>query len=149
MSINVSPHEPAADSSSESPLRLTSVVAVSRELYAAHPPDRYTVSVAFSRRVLPAEARLIQGPETHDRLREQGYGHVSLVINEARLDIVNTSLEELKARLAPAIGALIRNISDQTRRERELRDEAALSKRRADEALRQEIETLARSISFD
>jgi hypothetical protein len=149
MSINVSPHEPAADSSPESPLRLTSVVAVSRERYAADPPDRYTVSVAFSRRVLPAEARLIQGPETHERLREQGYGHVSLVINEARLDIVNTSLEELKARLAPAIGSLIRKISEQTRRERELRDEAALSKRRADEALRQEIETLAHSISFD
>jgi hypothetical protein len=128
---------------------LTSVVAVSRERYAADPPDRYTVSVAFSRRVLPAEARLIQGPETHERLREQGYGHVSLVINEARLDIVNTSLEELKARLAPALGALIRKISEQTRRERELRDEAALSKRRADEALRQEIETLAHSISFD
>jgi hypothetical protein len=149
MSINVSSHEPARDNSPESTLRLTTVVAVSRELYAADPPVRYTVSVAFSRRVLPAEARLIQGPETHERLKEQGYGHISLVINEARLDIVNTSLEEIKAGLASVVGSLIREISEQTRREREQRDETALSKRRADEARRREIEVLAHDISFD
>ncbi|WP_262107517.1 hypothetical protein [Arthrobacter sp. Marseille-P9274] len=149
MSINVSSHEPARDNSPESMLRLTSVVAVSRELYAVDPPARYTVSAAFSRRVLPAETTLIQGPATHERLSKQGYGHISLVINEARLDIVNTSLEELKAGLASLVGSLIREISEQTRHEREQRDEAALSKRRADAARKQEIETLAHDISFD
>ncbi|MGM0928090.1 MAG: hypothetical protein ACQEXN_00070 [Actinomycetota bacterium] len=149
MSINVSSHEPARGNSPDSTLRLTSVVAVSRELYAADAPARYTVSAAFSRRVLPAEARLIQGPATHERLREQGYGHISLMITEARLEIVNTSLEELKAGLASVIGSLIREISDQTRREQEQLDEDALSKRLANEARRQEIETLAHDISFD
>jgi hypothetical protein len=92
---------------------------------------------------------LIQGPATHERLSKHGYGHISLVINEARLDIVNTSLEELKAGLAPVVGSLIREISKQTRHEREQRDEAALSKRRADAARKQEVETLAHDISFD
>jgi hypothetical protein len=149
MSINVSSHEPARENSPDSTLRLTSVVAVSRELYGADPPERYTVSVALSRRALPAEANLIQGPATHERLREQGYGHISLVIAESRLEIVNTNLEELKSGLAAVTGLLIREISDQTRREQEQRDEDALSRRRTDEARRQQIEALAHDISFD
>jgi hypothetical protein len=149
MSVNVSSREAAGDNSPESTLRLTSVVAVSRELYAADAPARYTVSAAFSRRVLPAEARLIKGPAAHERLTEQGYGHISLVLDEARLQIVNTSLEELKSGLASIIGSLIRDISEQTRREQEQRDEEVLSKQRADEARRQEIEALAHDISFD
>jgi hypothetical protein len=149
MSVNVSSREAAGDNSPESTLRLTSVVAVSRELYAADAPARYTVSAAFSRRVLPAEARLIKGPTAHERLTAQGYGHISLVLDEARLQIVNTSLEELKSGLSSIIGSLIRDISEQTRREQEQRDEEVLSKQRADEARRQEIEALAHDISFD
>lgn len=43
----------------------------------------------------PAEARSIQGRTTHARLDEFGYGHVSLEIDDRRLKIVNTNLEEL------------------------------------------------------
>ena len=71
------------------------------------------------------------------------------MIEEARLQIVNTSLEELKSGLASIIGSLIRDISEQTRREQQQRDEEVLSKQRADEARRQEIEALAHDISFD
>lgn len=149
MSINVSSGAPAGGVSPDSTLRLTSVVAVSREMYAGQAPDRYTVSAVFSRRVNPAESRLIQGPAAHERLAEQGYGHVSLVIDERRLEIANTSLEELKAGLAPVIGALIREISEQTRHEQEQRDGEALLKSQTEAAHRKEIEALAGEISFD
>jgi hypothetical protein len=62
---------------------------------------------------------------------------------------VNTSLEELKAGLAPVIGSLVRQISELTRHEQQQRDEETLSKSRADEARRKEIEALAGEISFD
>jgi hypothetical protein len=149
MSINVSSHGQAMDSSPESTLRLTSVGAVSREAYAREAPPRYTVSAVFSRRVNPAEARSIQGPTTHARLEELGYGHVRLVVDDRRLEIVNTNLEELKSGLASVIGSLVREISDQARLEQEQRDEAALVKSMADDARRKEIEALAHDISFD
>jgi hypothetical protein len=149
MSINVSSGEPAVDNSPESVLRLTSVVAVSREVYEEKAPDRYTVSAVFSRRVNPAEARLIQGPSAHERLAERGYGHVSLVIDDRRLEIVNTNLEELKAGLASVIGSLVREISEQTRREQLQREEDALLKSQAGEVRRKDIEAKAHEISFD
>src|SRR4029453_14698867 len=149
MSINVSSHGQAMDSSPESTLRLTSVVAVSREAYGREAPPRYTVSAVFSRRVNPAEARSIQGPTTRARLEELGYGHISLVVDDRRLEIVNTSLEELKSGLASAIGSLVREISGQMRVNREQRDEAALVKSMADDARRKEIEALAHEVSFD
>jgi hypothetical protein len=125
------------------------VVAVSREVYGREVPPRYTVSAVFSRRVNPAEARGIQGPTTHKRLEELGYGHINLVIDDRRLEIVNTNLEELKSGLASTLGSLIREISDQMRLEQEQRDNAALLKSRSDDVRRKEIETLAREISFD
>ncbi len=149
MSINVSSHGKAMDSAPGSTLRLTSVVAVSREAYVTDPPPRYTVSAVFSRRVNPAEARLIQGPASHTRLDEAGYGHISLVIDDRRLEIVNTNLEELKAGLASVLGSLVREISEQTRLEQEKRDEAALTKSKSDDARRQDIEEQAQGISFD
>jgi hypothetical protein len=99
--------------------------------------------------VNPAEARSIQGPTTHARLEELGYGHVRLVVDDRRLEIVNTNLEELKSGLASVIGSLVREISDQARLEQEQRDEAALVKSMADDARRKEIEALAHDISFD
>ncbi|MGW9415516.1 hypothetical protein [Arthrobacter cupressi] len=149
MNTNVSTQGQTKDDSPGSTLRLTSVVAVSREVYGHEVPPRYTVSAVFSRRVNPAEARSIQGPTTHERLAELGYGHISLVIDDRRLEIVNTSLEELKSGLASALGSLVREISDQMRLEQEQRDDAALLKSKADDARRKEIEALAHEISFD
>lgn len=149
MSINDPSRGQASGGLPETTLRLTSVVAVSREAYAREAPKRYTVSAVFSRRVNPAEDRSIQGPATHARLEELGYGHISLVVDDRRLKIVNTNLEELKSGLASAIGSLVREISDQMRLEQEQRDEAALGKSRADEARRKEIEALANEITFD
>ncbi|WP_133206701.1 hypothetical protein [Arthrobacter terricola] len=145
----MSSHGQVMDSSPESTLRLTSVVAVSREAYALKAPARYTVSAVFSRRVNPAEARSIQGPTMHARLEELGYGHVSLVIDDRRLKIVNTNLEELKSGMASVIGSLVRETSDQMRLEQEQRDEAALVKSKADDARGKEIEALAHEITFD
>jgi len=149
MSINDPSHGQVSDGSSASTLRLTSVVAVSREAYAREAPKKYTVSAGFSRRVNPAEARSIQGPATHARLEELGYGHISLMVDDRRLEIVNTNLEELKSGLASAIGSLVREISDQMRLEQDQRDEAALVKSMADDARRKEIEALSNEISFD
>jgi len=149
MSINVSNHGKARDDTPESTLRLISVVAVSREAYAVDPPPRYTVSAVFSRRVNPAEARSIQGPASHAGLDEAGYGHISLVIDDRRLEIVNTNMAELKAGLASVLGSLVREISDQTRLEKEKRDEAALMKSMSDDARRKDIEEQAQGISFD
>jgi hypothetical protein len=71
------------------------------------------------------------------------------MVDDRRLEIVNTNLEELKSGLAPAIGSLVREISDQMRVEQDQRDEAALVKSMADDARRKEIEALSNEISFD
>lgn len=92
---------------------------------------------------------MIQGPTAHERLVELGYGHVSLVIDDRQLEIVNTSLEELKAGLASVLGSLVREISEQTRHEQQQRDDEALLKSQTEEARRREIEALANEISFD
>jgi hypothetical protein len=147
MSTNLS--SSAADTSPESTLRLTSIVAIPSELYLGKAPARYTVSAAFSRRPNTAEAKLIQGMAVHERLAEQGYEHVRLGIEERRLEIADTNLEELKSGLAKVIGALVREISDQARHEQQQRDEAALQKSRAEAGRRKEVEELARQITFD
>ena len=148
MSVNDPSHGQVSDGSLGSTLRLTSVVAVFREAYAREAPKKYTVSAVFFRRVNPAEARSFQGPSTHARLEELGYGHISLMVDDRRLEIVNTNLEELKSGLAPPIGSLVREISDQMRVEQDQRDEAALVKSMADDARRMEIEALSNEISF-
>jgi hypothetical protein len=71
------------------------------------------------------------------------------MVDDRRLEIVNTNLEELKSGLASAIGSLVREISDQMRVEQDQRDEAALVKSMADDARRKEIEALSNEISFD
>lgn len=147
VNANVSSNEP--DISPESTLRLTSVVSVPSDLYAGKAPAKYTVSAVFSRRANSAESRMIPGPASLERLAEKGYGEVRLVVDDRRLDILNTSLEELKSGLASVIGALVRDVSDQTRHEREQRDADALVKNKADAVRRREIDDLAHQISFD
>ncbi|MBT2553855.1 hypothetical protein [Arthrobacter sp. ISL-5] len=149
MNANVSPREPVEDTSPESTLRVSSVVSVPRELYAGTAPARYTVSARFSRSVNPVESKLIPGPAVRERLAEQGYGDVSLYVDDRRLEIRNTSLEELKSGLSTLIGSLVREISEQSRHEREQRNEDALLKSQADEARRKTIDALAHEISFD
>lgn len=92
---------------------------------------------------------MIPGPAVRERLAEQGYGDVSLYVDDRRLEIRNTSLEELKSGLSTLIGALVREISEQSRHEREQRNEDALLKSQADEARRKTIDALAHEISFD
>jgi hypothetical protein len=149
VNANVSYRDPVEDTSPESTLRVSSVVSVPRELYSGTAPARYTVSARFSRRVNPAESKMIPGPVIHERLAERGYGHVSLFIDDLHLEIRNTNLEELKSGLSTLIGSLVREISEQSRHEREQRNEDALLKSQADEARRKTIDALAREISFD
>jgi hypothetical protein len=147
--MNTNLSSSAADTSPESPLRLTTIVAIPSQLYLGKAPARYAVSAAFSRRPNTAEAKLIQGTAAHERLAEQGYEHIRLRVEERRLEITDTNLEELKSGLAKVIGALVREISDQARHEQQERDEAALQKSRAEADRRKEVEELARQISFD
>lgn len=149
MNANVSSNEPAVDTSPESTLRLTSVISVPSDLYAGKPLAKYTISAGFSRRPNSAESRIIAGPASLERLAEKGYAEVKLAIDDLRLDIQNTSLEELKSGLASVVGALVRESSAQARQDREQRDADALVKSQADEVRRREIDDLAHRISFD
>lgn len=74
-------------------------------------PVRYTVEAVFTRRPEREEIVAILGDGATRRLAEQGYPNVELAVTDRRLEIGNTSLEELGAGLATAIGDLLAGIS--------------------------------------
>ena len=74
-------------------------------------PERYTVTVGFTRRPLDREVAIIEGDLTRMELTGAGYEGVSLTAVDHRLEIGGTNLQELKAGLATLIAVVVQNAS--------------------------------------
>lgn len=74
--------------------------------------ERYTVPTILNRRPSRSEHERLNHLAASDRLSEAGYPDVGLILNERRLDITNTTLDELGEGLALLLGALIQELSD-------------------------------------
>lgn len=74
-------------------------------------PDRYSVTAMLTRRPSHFEIAAIHSCETSDRLDRAGYPTVELSVSDRRLQIANTSLEELRDGLSTVLADLIRDIS--------------------------------------
>ncbi|MDQ0710161.1 hypothetical protein QFZ52_002813 [Arthrobacter woluwensis] len=74
--------------------------------------ERYTVPTILNRRPSRSEHERLLHLAASDRLTEAGYPDVGLILNERRLDITNTTLDELSEGLALLLGALIQELSD-------------------------------------
>ncbi|WP_344777448.1 hypothetical protein [Gryllotalpicola kribbensis] len=74
-------------------------------------PDRYSVTAMLTRRPSHFEIAAIHSRETSDRLDRAGYPTVELSVSDRRLQIANTSLEELRDGLSTVLADLIRDIS--------------------------------------
>jgi len=78
-------------------------------------PDRYSVTAMLTRRPSHFEIAAIHSRETSDRLDGAGYPTVELSVSDRRLQIANTSLEELRDGLSTVLADLIWDISRQGR----------------------------------
>jgi len=85
-------------SSASAPLGLGSVLVGSlpSALMTADAPARYTVEAVFTRRPQREEIAEILGDETRETLVREGYPTVELTVSDRRLEIANTTLEELR-----------------------------------------------------
>ena len=95
------------------PLGLRSVLTASLPgaLLTADAPDRYTVEAVFTRRPLQEEIAEILAQETRDLLAQAGYPAVEVDVSDRRLEIANTSLEELRDGLASVLADRLARIS--------------------------------------
>lgn len=75
-------------------------------------PDRYTVEAVFTRRPEEDEVRGILADGTRRFLAEAGYPAVAVTVADRRLEIANTSLEELRDGLAHVLADRIAGISE-------------------------------------
>jgi len=140
-----------APSPEDQRLHLTSILISSlpSTLFTDEAPDRYTVEAVFNRRVEHEEVAEIEGTRTRDVLTEAGHSTVELRVSDRRLEIANTSLEELRDGLASVITDILDHISEESQN---ARDDVIL---RAEQAASQEhdrvvaVELLAMSVEFD
>jgi hypothetical protein len=82
--------------------------ALPHELGTDAEPERYVVPAVFSRRVLPEERALIEGPATADRLAGRGYPEVGLKVADRRLEISRTNLAMLSGEAEAARAARVK-----------------------------------------
>lgn len=134
----------------EQAIALNGVVASALpwNLRTAGEPSKYTVVVALSRRAEPYEIELVQDPSTVRRLHDAGYEDVRLAIAGRRLLVENTSLEQLRAGLAPELARIFRDISiaaqaQKGQRQSEFEAQVLLERDR-----REAVEALAEEIRF-
>ncbi|WP_181445601.1 hypothetical protein [Gryllotalpicola protaetiae] len=80
-------------------------------VHTAGGPEHYTVSVVFTRRPTAGEIDAINGPETRAALENAHYPQVTLKVSDRRLEIGNTSLEELGNGLARVVAGMLARIS--------------------------------------
>jgi hypothetical protein len=85
--------------------------ALPPELGTPAAPDRYTVPAVFSRHPLPREVEILEGADARDELARSGYASVTLKAVDLRLEIGNTTLDELESGLATVLGTMLRNVS--------------------------------------
>lgn len=132
-------------------LGLGSVLAGSlpSALMTADAPVRYTVEAVFTRRPQREEVVELLGDETREVLIRSGYPAVELTVSDRRLEIANTTLEELRDGLGTVLADRLAAISD---RAHERRDAAALRDEKTAEGERERaaaVVALAASVSFE
>ncbi|QKJ18858.1 hypothetical protein [Microbacterium hominis] len=88
-------------------------------LLTDHAPERYTVEAVFTRRPERDEVTAILGSETRERLTTAGYPTVEVTVSDRRLEIANTSLEELGDGLATVLADRLAEISGDVRARRD------------------------------
>ncbi|MDF2919300.1 MAG: hypothetical protein K0S70_3517 [Microbacterium sp.] len=94
-------------------------------LMTEDPPARYTVEAVFTRRPGKEEIRAILGGSTRELLEHSGYSDVELTVSDRRLEIHNTTLEELRDGLAELVALRLAEISERVRSEKEASDDSA------------------------
>lgn len=131
-------------------LGLTSVLVGSlpAELMTDKAPERYTVEAVFTRRPGKEEVLEVVGPQTRDALGRAGYPDVTLTVSDRRLEIGNTTLEELRDGLGAVIAARLADITvgvqdEQNAAASRARDVAATEHDRAEA-----VAALAHSVTF-
>ncbi|MHA7984760.1 hypothetical protein ACX9R5_03050 [Rathayibacter sp. CAU 1779] len=99
-------------------LRSVLVSSLPAALLTDAAPDRYTVEAVFTRRPEPQEVAEILGNETRTFLTDRGHSTIELRISDRRLEIANTSLEELRDGLAGILEELLAEISIRVKSQR-------------------------------
>ncbi|PSS43153.1 hypothetical protein C6401_14005 [Arthrobacter woluwensis] len=74
--------------------------------------EKYTVPTILNRRPSQSEHERLNHLAASGHLAAAGYPEVGLILNERRLDVTNTTLDELHEGLALLLGALIQELSD-------------------------------------
>ncbi|MBF4561155.1 hypothetical protein ITJ43_03305 [Microbacterium sp. VKM Ac-2870] len=132
-------------------LGLGAVLAASlpSALMTVDAPSRYTVEAVFTRRPQREEIADIIGADTREFLSRRGYTEVELAVSDRRMEIANTSLEELRDGLGAALAELLAAISTHAQ---ERRAAAALRDEKTAESERERAEAvvaLAASVRFE
>jgi hypothetical protein len=115
--------DPAPGSQGGLSLRGVLDSALPHELGTDAEPEHYQVSAVFSRRVLPEERALIEGPDVASTLARRGYPGIGLTVADRRLEISGTNLAMLTGGLAAELAALLRDVEQQVVSDRERRDD--------------------------
>ncbi|MGO2141647.1 MAG: hypothetical protein ACTH30_14690 [Leucobacter sp.] len=132
------------------PLGLGSILVDSlpTELLTDTAPSRYTVEAVFNRRIKEAESKSLLSEETLQALKEEGFPEVRLSVSDRRLNIQNTTLEQLRDGLASTLAMLLARISEDVERA-QAADDLRLSDGLEEERRRLEkVNDLARSVVF-
>lgn len=74
-------------------------------------PARYTVNAVFTRRPSAGEIQGLEGKEAREWLDRAGFTEVTTRVSDRRLEIGNTSLEELQGGLAAVLAGLLVRLS--------------------------------------
>ncbi|WP_347038470.1 hypothetical protein AAHB37_18515 [Glutamicibacter halophytocola] len=112
-------------------------------------PEKYLVAVVFNRRAEPEEADFLTGTAVKERLRSAGYPDVELNVVNRRLEISNTSLEELRDGLSVAIARELAGVEQKFERERVARNAQFRKEVDAESKRSEAVQLLAQSITFD
>lgn len=118
-------------------------------LFTDQAPEKYLVAVVFNRRAEPEEADFLTGTAVKERLRSAGYPDVELNVVNRRLEISNTSLEELRDGLSVAIARELAGVEQKFERERVARNAQFRKEVDAESKRSEAVQLLAQSITFD
>ncbi len=133
------------------PLLLTTVLfsSLPPNLFTDESPEKYTVDAVFNRRVESSELSAIESFTSLEVLSRSGFGDVALEVQDRRLRIHNTSLEQLRDGLATVIARLLTDIW--TDNERKRLEAVVVARADAERELEraQAVLDLAREVSFD
>ncbi len=112
-------------------------------------PARYTVSAVFTRRPSAGEVDAIDGAVARAWLDRAGFPHVTTRVSDRRLEIHDTSLEELADGLAPAIAALLADVSSVDADRAHAIADGLVDHERAEERRWESVRALVERVRFD